>query len=189
MATVILLNGPGSVGKSSLARALQGLASTTFLHVQMDAFLAMLPAALQDHPDGVAFESAAPGGHPEVHARTGPAGDRVLAGMRAAVGAMAEAGNNLIVDDVIYGDDARDGQSPVAEYRAALAGHRFLLVRLDAPLAVIEARERARGDRMLGLARWQVSRVHHGISYDLAVDTGDQSPADAARQVRDAFDL
>ena len=42
-AKIILLNGTGSSGKTSLARALQAASRDVFLHVQMDAFLDMLP--------------------------------------------------------------------------------------------------------------------------------------------------
>ncbi|MGH6929884.1 MAG: phosphotransferase-like protein, partial [Dongiaceae bacterium] len=34
-ARIVLLNGAGSVGKSSIARALQTIATEPFLHVQM----------------------------------------------------------------------------------------------------------------------------------------------------------
>jgi chloramphenicol 3-O phosphotransferase len=44
-ARIVLLNGVGSVGKSSIAKALQAITSEPFLHVQMDAFLDMLPEA------------------------------------------------------------------------------------------------------------------------------------------------
>ncbi|GHD58475.1 hypothetical protein GCM10017083_41490 [Thalassobaculum fulvum] len=44
-ARIVLLNGAGSAGKSSIARALQAIAATPLLHMQMDAFLEMLPAA------------------------------------------------------------------------------------------------------------------------------------------------
>ncbi|MDE1996547.1 MAG: chloramphenicol phosphotransferase, partial [Rhizobiaceae bacterium] len=36
MAKILLLNGVGSAGKSSIARALQAIAAEPFLHVQMD---------------------------------------------------------------------------------------------------------------------------------------------------------
>ena len=48
-ARIILLNGVGSSGKSSIARALQEITAAPFLHVQMDVFVQMLPEALQDH--------------------------------------------------------------------------------------------------------------------------------------------
>ena len=44
---VIILNGIGSVGKSSMAKALQAITSKPFLHVAMDAFLDMLPENLR----------------------------------------------------------------------------------------------------------------------------------------------
>jgi 4-hydroxymandelate oxidase len=52
-------------------------------------------------------------------------------------------------------------------YRAFLAGHDLRFAGLMAPLEVIEAR----GDREIGLARWQYDRVHAGIDYHLAIDT------------------
>ncbi|MFZ0017309.1 MAG: hypothetical protein WAL10_08230 [Acetobacteraceae bacterium] len=47
------------------------------------------------------------------------------------------------------------------------AQHEVHFVGLFAPLDVLEARERQRGDRLIGLARWQYHRVHSGIAYDL----------------------
>jgi len=53
---VIILNGVGSVGKSSTARALQAITAEPFLHVAMDAFLDMLPPTMlglqRDTKDG-----------------------------------------------------------------------------------------------------------------------------------------
>lgn len=59
---VIILNGVGSVGKTSMARALLGLAARPFLHVAMDAFLDMLPARLVGHADGLVFEDGVEAG-------------------------------------------------------------------------------------------------------------------------------
>ncbi|HEV2506202.1 MAG TPA: hypothetical protein VGV39_24215 [Mesorhizobium sp.] len=52
-ARIVLLNGVGSAGKTSIAKALQTLTRTPFLHVQMDTFLEMMPETLHAHPDGV----------------------------------------------------------------------------------------------------------------------------------------
>ena len=100
-ARIILLNGVGSAGKSSIARALQTITAEPFLHVQMDTFIAMLPNALQDHMDGFSYETIQWDGKPSVVIRTGPVGARTLRGMRRAIAAMAGQGNNLIVDDVL----------------------------------------------------------------------------------------
>lgn len=153
---IILLNGVGSVGKSSIAKALQTMTAEPFLHVAMDAFLDMMPPSLFEAPDGMVFTSREVDGKPSVEITVGPAAEHALRGMRAAMAAMARAGNNLIIDDVLIGDDA-------AEYRAALAGLQVDWVGVFAPLDVLEERERKRGDRDVGLARWLFDRVHQGI--------------------------
>ncbi len=180
---VIILNGIGSVGKSSTAKALQAITSKPFLHVAMDAFLDMLPEKMLAHPDGLMFEASQDGGKPIIAIRSGPVLERAMRGMRHAVAAMAEQGNNLIVDQVMIGAGA------MQEYRALLRSFDLHLVGLFAPLDVLEARERARGDREVGLARWQYGRVHRDIAYDLEVDTAAAAPAECARLIRDAFGL
>lgn len=181
-ARIVLLNGVGSSGKSSIARALQAITAEPFLRVEMDAFLDMLPEASFGHPDGMTFETVQQEGHPAVVIRTGPVCDRALSGMRHAVAAMAAQGNNLIVDEVLIGVEK-------AEYKALLAPFQVYLIGIFAPLDVLEQRERARGDREIGLARWQFDRVHAGMAYDLELDTARATPADCARAIKARFGL
>lgn len=180
---IVILSGIGSVGKSSTAKTLQAITAKPFLHVAMDAFLDMLPEKMLAHPDGLLFEPAQDGGKPIIAIRTGPVLERAMCGMRHAVAAMAEQGNSLIIDVVMI--EARIAQ----EYRALLRSFDLRLVGLFAPLDVLEARERARGDRELGLARWQHGRVHRDVAYDLEVDTAAATPAECARLIRDTFGL
>ena len=182
MATIILLNGVGSAGKSSIAKALQTITAEPFLHVAMDAFLEMMPARYWDHPDGVTFETMQQDGKPSIVIRSGPVAERILRGMRRSIAAMAHEGNNLIVDDVLIEDE-------MEEYAALLANFTFRTVGVFAPLDVLEARERERGDRLIGLARWQYDRVHHGRRYDLELDTGKATPTECAERIKQAFDL
>ncbi|RUX25108.1 chloramphenicol phosphotransferase [Mesorhizobium sp. M7A.F.Ca.US.011.01.1.1] len=181
-ARIILLNGVGSAGKSSIARALQTITAEPFLHVEMDIFIAMLPDALQDHTDGFSYETIKQDGKPAVVIRTGSVGARTLRGMRHAIAAMAGQGNNLIVDDVLCNGE-------VSDYLELLTGFDFHVVGVRAPLKVLEAREARRGDRMPGLARWQYERVHKGIDYDLEVDTSVLTPLDCARRIQQRFGL
>lgn len=181
-ATIVLLNGAGSAGKSSIARALQGIAAEPFLHVQMDSFLDMLPDALQDHVDGFSYETIQQDGRPSVVIRAGPAGERALRGMRHAVAAMAGQGNNLIVDDVLC-------QNEMPEYVELLSAFDLHLVGVMAPLEILEAREVLRADRLPGLARWQYERVHRGVSYDFEVDTSRLTPLECARRIQQRFRL
>lgn len=181
-ARIVLLNGAGSVGKSSIARALQAIATDPFLHVQMDAFLEMLPQAYQDHPDGLTFTPTEEDGKPSVVITTGVVAERAFRGMRHAVAAMAAQGNNLIVDDVLLGQKH-------LEYRDLLAPFDVFLVGVFAPLDILEDRERRRGDRLIGLARWQYDRVHTGITYDLRVNTARASPKVCANLIKQRFGL
>lgn len=180
---VIILNGVGSVGKSSTARALQAITTRPFLYVAMDAFLDMLPPAMLDHPDGLLFEPGLRDGLPVIAIKAGPVLQRAMRGMRHTVAAMAAQGNSLIVDEVML--EATRAQ----EYRDLLGRFDLRFVGLFAPLDVLEAREHARGDREIGLARWQYDRVHRGMVYDLEVDTAAASPAECARLIRDSFRL
>src|SRR5512143_2043142 len=87
--TVIFLNGVSSAGKSSIARALQASLNQPYLHVAIDSFEGMLPDRYAE--DG---EFAWPVIFP-----------RMLAGMHRSFAALAEAGNNLIVDHVMVHRD------------------------------------------------------------------------------------
>jgi chloramphenicol 3-O phosphotransferase len=180
---ILILNGVGSVGKSSTARALQAMVTTPFLYVAMDAFLDMLPKKLFGQAEGLVFETVWDQGKRCIVIRSGPLVEQAMRGMRHAVAAMAAQGNNLIVDEVMtHGATER-------EYRALLAPFDVRFVGLVAPLDVLEARERARGDREIGLARWQYDRVHRGITYDLEIDTTLATPSESACMIRDAFGL
>jgi chloramphenicol 3-O phosphotransferase len=180
---VIFLNGVGSVGKSSVARALQTITAEPFLHVAMDAFIDMLPETMIGHPDGLVFETIEEQGKPSIVIRTGPVLERAMRGMRHAIAGMAAQGNNLVVDEVMIGRGRQQ------EYRALLSKFNMRTVGLFAPLDVLEARERMRGDRAIGLARWQYDRVHRDISYDLELDASTTTPLESARRICDAFGL
>lgn len=178
----MLLNGVGSAGKSSIAKALQRITGEPFLHVSMDAFIDMMPESMFEGPDGLTFKTLQEDGMPSVEITTGPVAARVFLGMRFAIAAMAKHGNNLIVDDVLVGGDK-------AEYAEALVGLTVHWVGVFAPLDVLEARERQRSDRMIGLSRWQFDRVHKGMKYDLKIDTSTASPAECADRIKQAFGL
>lgn len=169
---IIVLNGVGSVGKTSVARALQALAPVPLLHVQMDVFLEMLPEALQEGPEGFAYREGPEG----VEITSGPAGRRLIRGMHHAVAALAGQGNRVVFDTVMEAPE-------MGECRALFTPLGAMFVALTAPLDVIEQRESQRGDRMIGLARWQYGRLHRGCNYDLTLDMSQGLPEDAARRI------
>ena len=68
-------------------------------------------------------------------------------------------------------------------YRDELTSVRYLIVRVTAPLEVVEARERVRANRHLGTAARQIGldRVHDG--FDLTLDAAHLSTEAAADMV------
>ena len=182
-ARIILLNGAGSSGKSSIAKAIQARARGVYLHVQMDTWLEMMPARTFGAPEGLTFLFGEADGRSVVEVVTGPKQGQALRGMRRAVAAMADEGCNMVVDEVIF------AAADVDDYRTLLRAHDLQVVGVHAPLDVLEAREKARGDRAIGLARGQFGIVHRGIAYDFEVDTGRASADDCAQAIVERFTL
>jgi len=186
---IVLLNGVGSVGKSSIAAELQKIATEPFLHIEMDTFLATLPESYWNHPDGLCFETILDQGNPSVCIKTGPVVERLLKGMRLAVAGLAAAGNNLIIDEVLFGNVTTPYGNAVTEYRTLLAPYKLFFMGVFAPLETLEIRERQRGDRMIGLARWRFERVHRQMDYDLEIGAGDATATECATLIKERFGL
>jgi chloramphenicol 3-O phosphotransferase len=90
---------------------------------------------------------------------------------------MASLGHPLMVDHVLLEPEWVDDLVQV------LDGHPVLFVGVRCPLAVVEQRERERGDRVVGQARGHFESVHAHASYDLEVDTSLLSPRECARRI------
>lgn len=148
----------------------------------MDAFIEMLPPRYLDDAAGFFFHTAQEDGRPLTSIDSDPVAWRAMRGMRHAVAALAAQGDELIVDEVLVGDDK-------ADYVRLLAPFDLRLVGVHCPLPVLEQREQARGDRRLGLARWQFDKVHAGMDHDVVVDTSAGSPEECAQAVMQALGL
>lgn len=183
VAKIIVLNGVSSAGKTTLAKAIQARSSRPVLRVAMDTFLEMMPARFANHAQAFAFDAVAEVDPPETSVMTGPFGTALMQGMRRSVAALADEGLDLVVDDVMLdpGDEA--------DYRHALAAHELRFVAVRCTIETAEARERARGDRYIGQARWQYSRVHKGVSYDLEIETDHATAEQLAPKVIETFGL
>lgn len=172
---VIILNGVSSSGKTTLAKAIQKYASDIWLHVAMDTFVAMLPDGREFDREWFPVTQVSHEGDNLPRVSNGPSGESLLGQMRQLVQQMAKSGFNVIVDEVAE-------SAEIDDYRYRL-GASCMVVKVDAPLSELQRRERERGDRLLGLAREQSSRLHEGIAYDLVVDTHAQTPDALAREV------
>lgn len=162
---VLVLNGPSSSGKTTLARMLQARLPTAHQHVQLDAFRAMEPEGYwvlskREGPAVVALRTTA-----------------LCRAMGATVRTYALHGQNTIFDVALVRDsDWRDFLYELGECPALLIG-------VVCDVEELARRERGRGDRELGLAAAQAMRIHAGRPYDTTVDSGASSAEQCAAQI------
>jgi chloramphenicol 3-O phosphotransferase len=122
-------------------------------------------------------------GRPRAQIRYGDAGRRLLDGQRAAVRALLDTGNDIVLDEMPV------DRTILPAWRQELSRYRIWWVRLVAPLAVVEEREAHRTHgRHVGHARGHLD-VADGEPFDLTVDTSALSPAETAETILAAFDL
>jgi chloramphenicol 3-O phosphotransferase len=182
--TVIILNGPSSVGKSSIIKALQAKQTSPWLSIGIDNFfVGVIPPKfyLEPKPEhfavmqGVASVDAQ--GNKLFTLHVGAEGQKIIKGMHESIAAYAHAGNNVIVDYIQY--------EPAwhTDLQKALTDNPVLWVGVTAPLAAIEEREKKRGTSPTGHARSHYDSVHQGMAYDLMLDTEKITPEQCADKI------
>ncbi|WP_280174691.1 phosphotransferase-like protein [Enterovibrio nigricans] len=95
---------------------------------------------------------------------------------------MAQSGCMLVLDNA-WGSDREK-----LNLLEALAGFEICLVGVRCHLLVASLREKERGDRALGLAESEYNLVHQHMRYDAEIDTTQQTPHSAARQLLNFLD-
>ncbi|MBG0565943.1 chloramphenicol phosphotransferase CPT family protein [Actinoplanes aureus] len=187
MPPVVFLNGASSAGKTSIGAALQKAADQPFLLLGLDTLFAMVPPRWAGGPRGelrhLGFaydELPADDGHPMVRITYGPAGWRMMAGFHRAVAELVRAGNPVVVDEMLLDGRVRD------DWRAVLAPWQPCYVGVYCADAELARREQTRRNPP-GLARWSARHAHHGMRYDLTVDTTATDPQAAATQILNAL--
>jgi chloramphenicol 3-O phosphotransferase len=165
---VIVLNGASSSGKTAIARCLTEILQTPWITLSIDDLLGALPPSLMDSDAGVAF-----GEQGEV--TIGDGFREVEAAWLTGLAAMARAGARIIFDDVFL-----SGAESQARLRRQFDGLSVLWVGVHCDARVAARREMARGDRVVGMAALQGTRVHVGVRYDVEVDTTSASSLECA---------
>ena len=177
---VILVNGPSSAGTTTLSRALQAKIPRPYLVAGFDDFIFMsapryyrgADTGRQAARDGFTAEgvemvtTSPPGAPPNVAAKFGPVFRRLVDSMAPAVRTLVDGGNAVIFDHVLH------DRAMYQSFRRATEGLDVFKVGVTCPLEILETRERARGDRVLGRARGLADVVHAFCDYDVMVDTG-----------------
>ena len=148
---IILLNGASSAGKSTLSKALQAALPEPFWHFSIDHLLA---AKILPH------ERLKSGDFHWKDLR--PA---FFEGFHRCLPALAEAGNNLIVEHIIETD------AWMHRLAESLQPYDVFFVGLHCPLRELERRELARGDRRIGDAKKDFETTLARCIYDIELDS------------------
>ena len=156
-----------------------------YVHIALDQFRDGMPARFRglnapvgtDGERGLNVVPITDADKPYTLVRFGEMGKRMLRGMRRAIVAMVNEGNNVIIDDILLEREFLD------DYLDAFEGLQVYFVGVRCPTEVIGVRERERPGRFPGTARGHFEICHaHGI-YDVQVDTSVCLPDECARQV------
>jgi chloramphenicol 3-O phosphotransferase len=163
---IILVNGASSSGKSTLCHALQASLDEPFWHYSIDHFrdAGILPMQRIDNGN---FS------WPDMRAA-------FFEGFHRCLPALAQAGNNLIVEHIV---ETKVWMSRLVQL---LEPFDVFFVGLHCPLSELEKREQQRGDRRAGEARDDYDVVHTFGAYDIEIDSN-QSLEDNVNAVLSAW--
>jgi chloramphenicol 3-O phosphotransferase len=181
---IIYINGPSSSGKTTLAQTLQQELDQPFLHIGIDRVIGMMPAKINNWegglaPDGFSWKKGIDeSGNSIQELQIGPYGKKIAKTFQEVVLMLAKMGHHLIIDDVSFGKKELDG------WKVLLKDFKVLWVGVNAPLSVLEQREKERGNRMVGPARGQFHKVHANATYDLEIDTHHATLEDNVHKIR-----
>lgn len=185
-ATLIILNGGSSAGKTSLGRALQDIMLPTYLLLGIDAFWFSLPPQQLDldrvEPDYYSWETTVENGLEYFRITPGPILDRAMLGRYLAIEQFLKLGFNVVADDVIW------KREWLLEALRIFAPYRVFMVGVFVSDEEGARREMQRGDRHPGWDRGSARYAHHDAIYDLRIDTTFEAPAEAAQEVKAALD-
>lgn len=154
---LVLLNGPPSCGKTSLAVALREAVARPWFHRSLDDFRQGYLPQYWLGDDGSLFRS-------------------VMAGYLGALRSLTKAGSDVIAEAVMT-------RQRRASYVEALDSVEVVLVGVRCDLVVARQREQQRTDRLRGpmdLPAAAFEAVHEGLRYDIEVDTTNRSAVQLA---------
>ena len=183
--SIIFLNGTSSAGKTTLSHKLQEMLEEPYVHMALDQFRDGLPdkyRGLNSPPGttgsrGLNVVPVIDGETAYTSIQFGEDGKKMLRGMRRAIAAMVNSGNNVIIDDIILSCEFLD------DYVEVFSGLKVIFVGVHCPLSMIDKREAARPGRFPGTAAGHFEVCHAHGDYDIEVDTSIDQPQQCAEQV------
>ena len=182
---LVVITGPAASGKSTIAKGLQSKLSRDgdlWLAMELDVFGRAVPrdwVSMGTHQGryaerGFAYKS---GNDDSVGLVLGSDGRRVLTAFHRTIAAIVKSGINVICEAIVYDDDDWD------DWSGTLCGISPCWVKLTAPVAVLEDRERAdRTGVFRGLARGMSARKPVG-TFDIEADTASEDVSSILRRI------
>ncbi len=160
-ASIILIHGASSSGKSTLSCAVQDRIEVPFWHISIDHLRDAGVLPLRRIASGAfAWKTMR---------------QSFFDGFHKSLAAYASAGNNLIVEHIL---DTPGWQADLARLFVPFD---VLFVGLHCPLDELRRREAARGDRSAGSAERDFSTIHQGRRYDLELQALDGCEVNAEK--------
>jgi chloramphenicol 3-O phosphotransferase len=148
---IIIINGPSSSGKTTLALAAQKQFDIPLVRFSFDLFLDNKALPLEQIRSGAfSWETMRPS---------------VFHGLHRCLPALAKAGNNLIFDHII------ESKFWLEDLLRSVSDLDVFFVGLHCSLPELERREAERGNRRSGEARTDFELVHSITSYDLELNS------------------
>jgi chloramphenicol 3-O phosphotransferase len=148
---IIIINGPSSSGKTTLALALQKQLDLPFIRFSFDLFIDHKAFPSEQIKSGkFSWEQMRPS---------------IFQGLHQCLPALATAGNNVIFDHII------ETKAWLYELISLISELDVFFVGLQCSLPELERRELQRGDRHPGEARQDFQTVHSIPTYDLEIDS------------------
>ena len=148
---IIIINGPSSSGKTTLALALQKQLDIPFIRFSFDLFIDHKAFPSEQIKSGkFSWEQMRPS---------------IFRGLHQCLPALATAGNNVIFDHII------ETKAWLYELVSLISESDVFFVGVHCSLAELERREIQRGDRRPGEARQDFQTVHSIPTYDLEMNS------------------
>lgn len=194
---VVVLNGMPRSGKTSIARALQGMPEQVWINVGLDHHIRTLPDWLSPGA-GLRPFAVAHAGSEEERERLLRIEDYVpdlYGAIYASAAAYARRGFDVVMDVGHHGTYSREF-TVWADCARELDGLTYLLVGVQCPLDVIWERRKATwGQRreevdegVLAAVEQGQAHIHSDLDYDLMVDTSAMTPNECATAILSASD-
>jgi len=105
-------------------------------------------------------------------------GKKLFSSMAYFAEILANKGNNIIIDEVIFDDEH------LKSYIRQLSHHTVYFIGIYCDLNVMQNREILRRNRTIGLSNDQYDRVHKGLrEYDLTINTNESNFFENAKEI------